>query len=195
MLLTVLTVFSRVARILMILLPARPSRLNVMSMPMPAGTSARDVGGQLGRGDSWASRDCPSKCRHRCDWRRHGKGRRCPLILPCTLRPAGRSSVREDCPERRLWRAYRTRRRSICASAILRASSWISRLASGPAISRASASTSSENLGYDRIGILSPCRRAFLAERALPPAVFGPVQRAFGEFDFILRALLTAHFA
>jgi hypothetical protein len=51
--LMVLTVFSQVARILMILLPARPSRLNVISMPQaaskrggifrPAGTVPRNA--------------------------------------------------------------------------------------------------------------------------------------------------------
>jgi hypothetical protein len=47
-LLTVLTVPARVARILIILLPARPSRLNVL-LQCPQKTSAREVGDQRGR--------------------------------------------------------------------------------------------------------------------------------------------------
>src|SRR5262245_38572605 len=46
---------------------------------------------------------------------------------------------------------------------------------------------------HERTGRLSPCLSAFLAERDLPPVVFGPVlERAFGLFDFILHTLLTA---
>jgi hypothetical protein len=67
------------------------------------------------------------------------------------------------------WCRARRRRRSIWASATRRASSWISGPASAPAIWRASAATSCESIGSERTG------RSFLAERALPPAVFGPV--------------------
>ena len=72
----------------------------------------------------------------------------------------------------------RTRRKSICASATRRASSMVSALAPGPAISRASVSTSSDNAGLEQTGRLSPWRSAFLAARARPWAVSGRCWRA-----------------
>jgi len=46
--------------------------------------------------------------------------------------------------------------------------SWVSALAPGPAISRASVSTSSDNAGLEQTGRLSEWRSAFLAARARP---------------------------
>jgi hypothetical protein len=89
-------------------------------------------------------------------------------------------------------RARRMRCKSICASATRRASSWISAAASGPAISRASTSTSSDKAGSEWMGRLSPWRSALRAERAREFAVFGPVlARALARFAAILRALVT----
>jgi hypothetical protein len=68
------------------------------------------------------------------------------------------------------------RRRSVCASATRRASSWVATLAPGPAISPASVSTSSDEAGMERAGRLSPWRSAFLAARAPPRVVCVPVQ-------------------
>src|SRR5262245_25222138 len=74
------------------------------------------------------------------------------------------------------------------------ASSWSSALALGPAISHASSSTSCEDTGSERTGRLSPWRCAFLVERALPAAVFGPVLAcALARFALILRSLVTRH--
>jgi hypothetical protein len=79
-------------------------------------------------------------------------------------------------------------------SAIRRASSRISEVAPAPAISRASGSTCSDKAGLKRTGRLSPWRRAFLAEWALPGAVFGPVlARAFARFAFVLPTLIMRH--
>src|SRR5262249_60966977 len=99
-------------------------------------------------------------------------------------------------PARRSWRADRTRRRSIWVSAIRRASSRISGVAPAPAMSRATGATSSDKAGLERTGRLSPWRRAFLAEWALPQAAFGPVlARAFARFAFVLPALIMRHFS
>src|SRR6476619_1269722 len=79
----------------------------------------------------------------------------------------------------------------MCASATWRARSWVSALAPGPAISRASVSTSSDNAGLEQTGRLSAWRSAFLAARARPWAVLGPVlARAFARLALILRSLV-----
>src|SRR6516225_222402 len=65
----------------------------------------------------------------------------------------------------------------------------------GPAISRASASTSSDTAGLEQAGRLNPWRRAFLATRARPRAVCGPVlARAFARFALIFRSLVKLRF-
>jgi len=65
----------------------------------------------------------------------------------------------------------------------------------GPAISRASASTSSDTAGLEQAGRLNPWRRAFLATRARPRAVCGPVlARAFARLALILRSLVKPRF-
>src|SRR5262249_24480506 len=76
-----------------------------------------------------------------------------------------------------------------------RAQSWVSALASGPAISRASVSTSSDNAGLEQTGRLSAWRREFLAARARPSAVFGPVLAcAFARLALILWSLVKPRF-
>src|SRR5262245_986976 len=58
----------------------------------------------------------------------------------------------------------------------------------------ASSSTSCEDTGSERTGRLNPWRRAFLVERALPSAVFGPVLAcALVRFALILRSLVKLH--
>src|SRR5262249_54957646 len=55
----------------------------------------------------------------------------------------------------------------------------------------ASAATSRESVGSERTGRLSPWRSRFLADRALPLAVFGPVlNRALARFDQNWRVLV-----
>ena len=59
-----------------------------------------------------------------------------------------------------------------------RARSCVSALAQGLAISLVSVSTSSDNAGLEQTGRLSAWRSAFLAARARPSAVLGPVRPA-----------------
>src|SRR5262249_2573140 len=69
-----------------------------------------------------------------------------------------------------------------------------SALAWGPAIARASVSTSSDKVGSEQTGKLNPWRRAFRQARARPCAVFGPVlARAFARLALILRSLVKLH--
>src|SRR6187431_2359172 len=69
-------------------------------------------------------------------------------------------------------------------------------LARGPAISRASVSTSSDNAGLEQTGMLRAWRSAFLAVRARPWAVLGPVlARAFARLALILRSLVKPRFS
>src|SRR6516164_5502629 len=76
------------------------------------------------------------------------------------------------------------------ASSLLSASST-----SVPAISRASASTSSDKARAEWIDKLKPWRSAFLAARARARAVFGPVlAREFARFALILRSLVMPRF-
>lgn len=90
-------------------------------------------------------------------------------------------------------RASRARTRSICGSAILRASSRRIWLGAMPAISRAKASASEASAEMDQTGTANPCRRAFCDDRALPAADLGPVlARAFLRLAAILRAVLIA---
>ena len=90
------------------------------------------------------------------------------------------------------WRSDRTRRTSMCASARRRARSLISEGASAPAVRRASTSIAPAIAGSGSAGTLRPWRNAFLAERARPLDVLGPVlERAFARFDFILVPLVT----
>ena len=62
---------------------------------------------------------------------------------------------------------------------------------SPPAISRASASTCSDNTGSEQTGKLNPCRRALRAARARPYRVRGPVlAREFARLTLILSSLV-----
>src|SRR6476619_6812575 len=67
--------------------------------------------------------------------------------------------------------------------------------ARGPEISRASVSTSSDNARLEQTGRLSAWRSAFLAARARPSAVFGPVLAcAFARLALILWSLVKRRF-
>jgi len=89
-------------------------------------------------------------------------------------------------------RADSARARSTCASATRRAHSTISSFAPGPAIERASASTSGAAAPSGRAAA-NPWRSAFRDERARPNAVFGPrLLRALARLAASFRILVTA---
>src|SRR5207244_12441428 len=83
-------------------------------------------------------------------------------------------------------------RRTSLSACTRRTSVVFSAISSYPAISRASASTSSDQVGSEQTGRLKSCRRAFRAERVRPCAVFGPALAcALARLARILRSLVA----
>ena len=76
-----------------------------------------------------------------------------------------------------------------------RASSWISGWGSVPAISRASASASSDKVGTELMERVNAWRSPFRATTARPRVVFGPaLARAFTRLALILAVARQAAF-